>query len=231
MAGTDAAQATTETAKPTGTITGDVKVTPVAAAAATTTETAPASIPDPAAEAAAKATADAAAKATADAETKRKADEAAASSKAPEKYALVLPTGSEQWLDASDIAQVERAARDAGMTQEAAQEALDKHADRMAEQSATFRAQVEADPVYGGDHLNETATNAQRFLSQIRPVGTPRGDAIRRLLAKTGFGNNIEVVSLFADAGKLMAEDAPIGGRTTTGTVSDPASKLYPDSK
>jgi len=157
--------------------------------------------------------------------------ETPAASKAPEKYALALPTGSEAWLDASDIAAVEATAREAGLSNEEAQDALDRHADSMAARSAQFRAVVESDPVYGGANLQQTQQHARAFLDRVRPAGTPAGDEIRRLLAKTGYGNNLAIVSLFADTGKMMAEDTPVGGRTTVGTIDDAASKLYAPTK
>lgn len=215
-------QAPADVPAATETITGDVKTPPAPDAAAD------------AAAAAAKATTDAAATAAAaaaaEAETKRKADDAAeaAKPKAPEKYDLAVPKGSEEWLDPTDIAAVEKIARDNDFTNEQAQALLDGEADRMATQSATFRAQVVADATYGGDHLKDTQTHARLFLDTLRPEGTPEGDSLRRMLARTGYGNHLAVVSLFADVGRLMADDKPISARgATTPTKRDAASVLY----
>lgn len=131
---------------------------------------------------------------------------------APDKYALKLPEGAKDFLDTTDLASIEKLARSKNWTNEEAQAALEEHADALAGQSTAFRAQVEADPTYGGDKLEETQRLARTALDKIRPAGTPRGDAFRKLLVKSGYGNNLEVVSMLADLGKLMAEDQPGAG-------------------
>lgn len=176
------------------------------------------------------------------ADDKKAADDAAAAKEgteaagektgegAPDKYELKLPEGSESWLDASDLSEFEKVARAEGWTNDQAQERLGLHADAMEARSAAFRAQTEADPIYGGDNLAETSRLAQLTLDKLRPAGTPRGDALRRVLAKTGFGNHIEVVSFLADLGRRMAEDSPVagGGGGGGGKESvDKVSKLY----
>ena len=215
---TPAAEAqVTPPASTTETITGGpaFKITPVEA--------------KPAAEAVVAAvTPPAAATVTTPAEPASKEETTPVVSEAPEKYALVLPTGTEAWMDPSDIAQVEVLAREQGLNNEQAQQALERVADSYAQQSATFRQQVVDDPIYGGANLVETQANARRFLDTVRPAGTPRGDAIRRILNKTGYANNLEIVSLFADTGKMMAEDKPVGRGAESGSGDyDIAERLY----
>jgi hypothetical protein len=159
---------------------------------------------------------------------KKPAAEKPAAEGAPEKYTLAIPEGAEAWFDDTDLKQIEKLARKGGLTNEEAQDFVDDTADSLAEQSAAFRAITAADPDYGGDHLTETTRLARLALDAVRPAGTPHGDALRRILAKTGFGNNLEVVSFLADLGKLMAEDRPGGsGGGGGGGKRDPAAVLY----
>lgn len=207
--------------------------------------------PNPDAEAAkvtadaAKAAADQAAADTAAAE-KTAADKtaadavAAAAEKAkgtpPEKYSLSVPTGAEAWLGESDLAQFEIVAKKEGLTNEQAQLVIEREADRLVAQSTVFRAQTEADAEYGGEKLAQTQKLGGALLDRVRPAGTPRGDAVRALLAKTGYGNHIEIVALLADLGKMMAEDSPIQqarGVNTPVTKEDMAKLMFdhPSSK
>lgn len=153
---------------------------------------------------------------------------------APEKYALKVGKDAATFIDDADLKTLEAFARDKGLTNEQAQILVDARANALLEQSVTFRAMTEADPVYGGDKLAETERLAKLTLDKIRPAGTPRGDAFRKILAKTGYGNNLEIVSLLADLGKSLTEDEPGGeGASTAHGKGDAASKLYdhPDSK
>lgn len=151
---------------------------------------------------------------------------------APDKYELKLPDGAKDWLDKTDLTTIETIARANNWTNDQAQAALEQHADALAQQSAAFRTATEADPTYGGDNLEATQKLAKAALDRIRPAGTPRGDAFRKLLVKSGYGNNLEVVSMLADLGKLMAEDQPGagggGGGARSGSKVPPEKKLYP---
>jgi hypothetical protein len=148
--------------------------------------------------------------------------------KAPDTYTLAIPTGAEAFLDASDLQTFEVKARKAGLTNEQAQQALEEHADEMAALSATYRAETVADPTYGGEHLAETQQLAQRGLDYIAPKGTPHGDALRRDLTRSGFGNKLSVVAALVRLGKERAEDKP--ALTPSGGAKperDAASVLY----
>jgi hypothetical protein len=149
--------------------------------------------------------------------------------KAPETYALKVPAGAEPYLDAVALKQFEAQAKKRGLTNEQAQTVLEDHADQIAEQSTAFRTETEADPIYGGEHLVETQRLALQALDKVRPAGTPRGDALRALLNRTGYGNHLEVVALLADLGKMMAEDSPAraGSSTGDGAGGDPLKKIY----
>lgn len=159
-------------------------------------------------------------KLAADAEAATKAGKTPASddaTKVPDKYELKLPEGSENWLDDTDLTAFATLAKAEGWTNEQAQDRVNKHADALVAQSEAFRAATEADPDYGGDKLQDTQRLAQLALDKVRPAGTPRGDAFRRILAKTGWGNHVEVVSFLADLGKMAAEDRPLEEQRVAG--------------
>lgn len=148
--------------------------------------------------------------------------------KAPAKYTLTVPDGGH--VDDSDLSRAEAYARARDMTNEEAQAFVVQMADARKADTTRFLEETTADPDYGGDKLPETQRLARAALEKLRPVGTPRGDAIRKVLDREGYGNNIHFISLLADIGKLMAEDSPSG--RVGGTASkDPASVLYGDKK
>ena len=147
-------------------------------------------------------------------------------SAAPEKYELTLPEGGR--LDETDLKSLETVARSLGWTNEEAQQRLEEHADALVAQSERFLAETTQDPDYGGEKLETTQKLAKAALEKLRPAGTPRGDALRALLDKSGYGNHVAVISLLADIGKAMAEDAPLAGAAASGSAKkDPASVLY----
>jgi hypothetical protein len=170
---------------------------------------------------------DAAAAAAAEAAKGKKTDDTGA----PEKYTLKVPEGGR--ISDADLKSVETLARAEGWTNDEAQARLEQHAQQIDAMSTRFMEQTAADPTYGGDKLEATTKNATAALNRFRPAGTPRGDALREMLNRTGYGNNLEWVSLMADIGAAMGEDIPQPGSraavpSTTETIAD---KLYPDKK
>jgi hypothetical protein len=219
-AATPGAQGSTEAPKPDA----------AAAAAAAATPPPAAGAPPPADTAAAAAAAAAAppppaASVPEPGSTEAAAAAAAAAAKAPEKYELTIPEGG--YVDESDLAALETVARAEGWTNEQAQARLTSYAALGKAQGDRFLADTTADPVYGGANLAETQRLARAALEKVRPAGTPRGDALRRILDKSGYGNHIEIVSLWADLGKLMAEDAPTSTGASGSGPTDHAAKLY----
>lgn len=151
---------------------------------------------------------------------------------APEKYALTIPKDGA--VDATDVATVEKIAREHGLSNEEAQGVLDKQNAYLIEQSEGFAAQLTADPDYGGDKLAETQRLAKSVIDAVRPEGHPRRAAFQRLLDKSGAGNHIEVASFFADLGKKLAEDTPVAGPGGSGgnrRDKPLANRMYPDMK
>ncbi|HKE43883.1 MAG TPA: hypothetical protein VKB41_05030 [Steroidobacteraceae bacterium] len=153
---------------------------------------------------------------------------AAAPPTAPERYTLSLPEGAH--LDSGDLAAFERFARTNNWTNQDAQQVLEEHAAALQAQSAHYRAELEKDPIYGGANLMETERLCNLALDRLRPRGTPAGDEIRRALVKTGWGNYKPVVALFADIGRMMAEDKTTGalGFRLTPEKPNPADALFP---
>lgn len=147
--------------------------------------------------------------------------------KAPDSYELTVPEGAESYIEADDITEIAAIAKARGWTAEQAQQALEDHADAIAERSAAFRAEVEKDPVYGGKNLEQSQIQATRALDRMWPQGSPEREALGKLLTKTGFGNHRLIVGGLANLGKLMQEDNPTGQRPPSGAKATPEEKLY----
>lgn len=151
--------------------------------------------------------------------------------KAPDVYKLTIPEGAETYLDATDLKALETRARAKGLTNEQAQAVVTEHVETIAAQSAAYRAETEADATYGGDRLKETQRLANLALDRMAPVGDPQGDALRRDLVRSGFGNKLSVLAALSRLGKLMAEDGPLTGSPAGGRRDDKqavADALYP---
>jgi hypothetical protein len=178
------------------------------------------------AAAAAKAAADAAKTPEQKAAEQQALDDAAKASKAPDKYELALPEGG--FVDDADIAKISEIAKAKGWTNDQAQASLTEYAEALEAQSAAFLSEVKAHPEYGGEKLPETQRLARLALETLRPAGTPRGDALRKLLDKSGYGNHVEVISLLADLGKRLSEDTPLKGGAPPKVEKSPQDVLYP---
>jgi hypothetical protein len=148
-----------------------------------------------------------------------------ATPKAPDKYVLTLPEGGR--VDATDIGLVETMARANNWDNARAQAALEGLDETLVEQSSQFLTETKADKTYGGAKLEESQRLAALVLDKVRPTGTPRGDAFRRLLDKGGYGNNLEVLSFLTDLGKMMDEDTPASGGPGGSVKKDAADVLY----
>ena len=157
--------------------------------------------------------------------------------KVPEKYELTIPDDSKPFVDDAILERFKQTAKTAQMTNEEAQAFLEDQITFVRSQAQAWETETKADPTYGGDKLPETQKLAQRFIDRIRPDGHPRRDSFLKFLARGGAGNNLDVVSALADAGRLMSEDSGPAGRTGGGggarTNEDKAAILYdnPDSK
>lgn len=139
---------------------------------------------------------------------------------APAVYKLEIPKDAKDYLDDSDVTAIAAIAKAEGWTNEQAQEKLEAHADGLAAQSAAWKAETSKDATYGGDNLAETQRLARLALDKVRPADSDSGKQLRRILAKSGYGNNLAIVSFLADLGKLMDEDSSSGGSGGRGAAA-----------
>lgn len=144
---------------------------------------------------------------------------------APEKYEFKAPEGKE--YDPQVLESFSTAAKDANLSQEAAQKLIDSMAPALAQRQ---QAQVEAvhqdwleasknDSEFGGDKLKENLVIAKKGYEFASP-------ALRELMEKTHLGDHPEVVRLFIKIGKEISEDKFVGGKATD--AGSPETVLYP---
>jgi hypothetical protein len=166
----------------------------------------------------------------ADTSTEKPTDKAApdAGAKVPDVYTLKAPEGSEEWITKDVLEQTAAIAKAQGWTNEQAQAHLDEHVDATVARNTFLLEQTKSDPIYGGEHLEATQQLTRRIVDKVRPPGHPRREAFEKMLAVTGYGNHIEVVSFLADLGKMMREDQPPATQSGDKAVArDPATVLY----
>jgi truncated hemoglobin YjbI len=150
---------------------------------------------------------------------------------APEKYDFKAPEGKE--YDSAVLDSFSEAAKEANLTQEAAQKLLEKVAPSLASRQ---QEQVEAirngwlesaktDKEFGGEKLQENLGVARKALESF---GSPE---LRKLLDDTGIGNNPEVIRFMFRAGKAISEDSFVSGAPNNKSQANPADVLYPTMK
>lgn len=148
----------------------------------------------------------------------------------PEKYEFTMPDGVQ--MDDAAVNAYSEFAKEAGLTQEAAQNLMTKLAPvmqaRMTESVQQARSAWEeaskADKEFGGDKLQENLAVAQKAM---KAFGSPE---LRTLLNESGLGNHPEIIRVFYKAGKTISEDnfVPSGTKPQSG-AKDPAKSLYPN--
>lgn len=127
---------------------------------------------------------------------------------APVTYTLTLPPGGV--VDDSDVQAITALATAKQWTNEQAQAALAEYNDSLVQQSAAFRAELDAHPEIGGTKFPVAQEHAQRVLDKFLPATAPEGAAFRQALNKSGYGNYAPLMLLLSRIGKAMAEDRPI---------------------
>ena len=147
----------------------------------------------------------------------------------PETYEFKAPEGKE--YDDAVLKPFAEAAREANLTQDAAQKLLDRMAPALAERQQEQVAAVRtgwlessrADKEFGGDKLQENLSAAKRALDSFA------APEFRKLLDDTGLGNHPEVIRMLVRVGKSMNEDSFVAGGAAFKGSRDLAAKLYPN--
>jgi len=152
-------------------------------------------------------------------------------SKVPEKYEFKLP--EDHKIDDAAVEAFSEFAKDAGLTQEAAQALMDKLAPAMQARQiqavetakTTWASEAKADKEFGGDAFNENLSVAKKAIDAF---GSPE---LRTLLNESGLGNHPEIIRAFYRAGKQISEDrlVPSGSGIKSAGAKDPAKSLYPN--
>lgn len=149
----------------------------------------------------------------------------------PEKYTFTAPEG--KGYDPAILESFSGAAKEAGLTQDAAQKLIETMAPaitaRQADQvQAIYKGWQDAstaDKEFGGEKLAENLGVARKALENF---GTPE---LRTMLDATGLGNHPEIIRLLFRAGKAISEDKFVGGSGAPGANRDPLDILYPPKK
>ena len=147
----------------------------------------------------------------------------------PEMYEFKAPEGKE--YDNAVLEPFAEAAREANLTQDAAQKILDRMAPALAarqqEQVAAVRTgwleSSRTDKEFGGEKLQENLSAAKRALDSYA------APEFRKLLDDTGLGNHPEVIRMLVRVGKSMNEDSFVSGGAAFKGTHDLAAKLYPN--
>lgn len=145
-------------------------------------------------------------------EGEKKADEKKTETVVPEKYDLKLPEKSH--LQASDVDKIAVYAKERGLSNEQAQEILNRENEAVGKFIESERSRIEeltqkewvsqikADKEIGGDGFAKNIEMAKRAVTKF---------ADQKLideLEATGFGNHPELVRMLVRVGKQMSEDS-----------------------
>jgi len=164
-------------------------------------------------------------KAQADAKAKEEAD--AKAKVVPEKYEFKAPEG--MTLDIAAVEKVTPLFKELKLTQEQAQKLVDVYATQVKSihdaQAADFAKFVESEKQATikalGANYKEELSYAAKFLDKF---ANPK---VRELFNGSGLGNNIEVIKMFIQAGKLVSEGKLIEGKVDVAADRSAADILY----
>jgi len=149
----------------------------------------------------------------------------------PEKYELKMPDGSK--LDQKHLESVSTYAKAKGLTNEQAQEFLNRESDAvkslhdaqmagLQERKTSWKKESELDKEIGGDNFAKNVELGHRVLKHFG------ADALIPQLEATGFGNHPDVVRLFMKIGKAMGEDTLVMPKSQGGGSKSLAETFYP---
>lgn len=130
---------------------------------------------------------------------------------APEAYQFQAPDGVE--LDTDLVGEFEAMAREDNLSQERAQRYVDiaakivtKQFEALQNVHTQWAEESRTDKEFGGDNLDANLAVAKKAMLLFG------GDAMRKLLDDTGYGNHPEVIRAWWKVGKAMADDGVIKG-------------------
>lgn len=160
---------------------------------------------------------------------------------APDAYTFTAPEGTE--YDSGILEAFSAAAKQANLTQDAAQKLIETMAPALAARQndqvkaiqEEWRNASNSDKEFGGANVKENLGIARKALDTFDPpkVGTdgkPETTPLRVLLETTGLGNHPEVLRFLYRAGKAISEDKFVGGKTGNAQAATDAQSLYPNS-
>lgn len=151
---------------------------------------------------------------------------------APEKYEFA----NADKYDANVLGVFSEAAKEANLSQDAAQKFLEKTATALEARTQERVAAVQkewmdtstADKEFGGEKFKENLGIAKQGLNVIDPI--PEGQKttpLRTLLETTGLGNHPEIIRALFHAGQRISEDKFVTGSASGRSTADAASVLY----
>lgn len=130
-----------------------------------------------------------------------------ASPAAPEPFTLAAPQGYP--VTPAELERLNALCVTAGLTREQGEAVLEHMAGNYAafreQRQAQGRAWIEefrADREFGGDRFDASVAEARKALAMFDANG-----AVRALLAETGYGDNPDVLRIFARVGRALGED------------------------
>lgn len=141
--------------------------------------------------------------------------------KAPDKYELVR--SEESLLSDETVEGLEKYARENGLSNEKAQELLDRQNQLLAEFSEKQKSEMEQeisawveeakkDKEIGGDKFNESIEMAKRVVEKFG------SDEFKKALNSSGIGNHPELIRTFARIGRMMADDSFVKPDSVSGS-------------
>ena len=102
--------------------------------------------------------------------------------------------------------------------------AMASQQEAMQAQAKTWIGEFQADKDFGGDKFDASVADAQRALATFDQSGT-----VSKMLAETGYGNNPDVLRIFARVGRALGEDQ-LAGNGGGGAEQKPLEdRMYPN--
>lgn len=102
--------------------------------------------------------------------------------------------------------------------------AISAQQEAMQAQAKTWIGEFQADKEFGGDKFDASVADAQRALATFDEGGT-----VSKMLKETGYGNNPDVLRIFARVGRALGEDKLIGNGGGGAEDKPLEERLYPN--